>query len=153
MNHYNSDQASGMSAWEPTRNTPTVDEAIKLRDRVACDLENMSYEQLQEFSATLDRAVDGWATLRREKLPCGGLVVQVLIHHWSMFRRRISVELTVYSDDGSIHPGVVPCVYFERFASGRIFKPGALGTAVIAGLALVLAAVTLLLWLYVRGAN
>ena len=133
------------------RNIPAVDEAMKLRDRVARDFENMNYEQLQELSATLDRTVDGWTTLRREELPSGALDVDALICQWGLVRRRISVELTVYSDDGSIHPGVVPCVYFERFASGRIFKPGARGTVVIIGLGLALLAVVLLLWLYVNG--
>jgi hypothetical protein len=135
-----------------SRNIPAVDEAIKLRDRVAREFENMSYEQLQELSATLERAVDGWTTLRREELPSGGLNVNVeaLICQWGLVRHRISVELTVYSDDGSIHSGVVPCVYFERFASGRIFKPGARGTVVIIGLWLALLAVVLLLWLYVN---
>ena len=134
-----------------SRNIPAFDEAMKLRDRVAREFENMSYEQLQELSATLERAVDGWTTLRREELPSGGLDVEALISEWGLVRRRISVELSVYSDDGSIHPGVVPCVYFERFASGRIFKPGARGTVVIVGLALALLAVVVLLWLYVDG--
>ena len=133
-----------------SRNIPAFDEAMKLRDRVAREFENMSYEQLQELSATLDRAVDGWTTLRREELPSGGLDVEALISEWGLVRRRISVELSVYSDDGSIHPGVVPCVYFERFASGRIVKPGARGTVVTIGLWLALLAVALLLWLYVN---
>ena len=133
-----------------SRNIPAFDEAMKLRDRVAREFENMSYEQLQELSATLERAVDGWTTLRREELPSGGLDVEALISEWGLVRRRISVELSVYSDDGSIHPGVVPCVYFERFASGRIVKPGARGTVVTIGLWLALLAVALLLWLYVN---
>ena len=133
-----------------SRNIPAFDEAMKLRDRVAREFENMSYEQLQELSATLERAVDGWTTLRREELPSGGLDVEALISEWGLVRRRISVELSVYSDDGSIHPGVVPCVYFERFASGRIVKPGARGTVVTIGLVLALVAVLLLLWLYVN---
>ncbi len=132
-----------------SRNIPAVDEAIKLRDRVVRDFENMSYEQLREFSAKLDRTVDGWTTLRREELPSGPLDVHVLICHWGLVRRRVSVEVTVNSEDGSIHPGVVPCVYFERFASGRIFKPGARGAAVIIGLGLALLAVAILLLLYV----
>jgi hypothetical protein len=132
------------------RDTPGIDEAIELRDRIARDFESMSYEQLQELSATLDRTVDGWTTLRREELPSGALDVDALICQWGLIRRRISVELAVYSDDGSIHPGVVPCVYFERFASGRIFKPGAEGTIIIVGLGLALA-VALFLWLYING--
>lgn len=136
-----------------SRNIPAVDEAMKLRDRVVRDFENMSYEQLQELSATLEPTVDGWTTLRREQLPSGALDVHALICHWGLVRRRISVEVTVSSDDGSIHPGVVPCVYLERFASGRIFKPGARGTVVIVGLGLALLAVVLLLWLYVNGGD
>ena len=134
-----------------SRNVPAVDEATKLRDRVVHDLEKMSYEQLQEFSAKLDLdpAGDGWATLRREELPSGNLVVHALICRWGLVRRRISVELIVSSEDGSIHPGVVPCVYFERLASGRIYKPGTRGTAVIIGLALALLAVSILLLRYV----
>ena len=133
-----------------SRNIPAIDEATKLRDRVAHDFENMSYEQLRELSAKLDPAVDGWTRLRRVELPSGNLDVHALICHWGLVRRRISVELTVSSEDGSIHPGVVPCIYFERFASGRIFKPGGRGTVVIIGLALALLAVAILLLLNVN---
>ena len=133
-----------------SRNIPAFDEAMKLRDRVAREFENMSYEQLQELSATLERAVDGWTTLRREELPSGGLDVEALISEWGLVRRRISVELSVYSDDGSIHPGVVPCVYFEGFASWRLGKPGARGTVVTIRQWLAHLSVALLLWLYVN---
>lgn len=134
-----------------SRNVSAVDEATELRNRVVRDLENMSYAQLQELSATLEPSVDGWATLRREKLPSGAFDVHALICKWGLVRRRISVELTVTSEDGSIHPGVVPCVYFERFASGRMCKPGARGTAVIIGVALALLAVAIILLLYFNG--
>lgn len=136
-----------------SRNIPAIDEALKLRDRVACEFENLSYEQLREFSATLRPTVDGWTTFLREELPSGAIDVHALVCHWGLVRRRISVEITVSSDDGSIHPGVVPCLYFERFASGHIFKPGARGTVVIVGVGLALLSIALLLLLYVNGSK
>lgn len=135
------------------RDIPIFDEAVTLRDRVSCDLEKMSFEQLQQFSEALDRAADGWTTLRRVELATRTLEANVLVSHWGLLRRRVSVEIAVCSDDGSIHPGIVPSVYFERFASGRIFKPGALGTVVIVGLALSLLTVAILLSLYVNRSN
>ena len=133
-----------------SRNIPAVDEARKLGDRFVRDFENMSYEQLREFYEKLDPTVDGWTTLHREKLPSGTLVgVHALICCWGLVRRRISVEVNVSSDHESVPHGVVPCDYFERFASGRISKASEQTPVLIIGLGLALLAVSILLLWYV----
>jgi len=132
-------------------NMPGFDAAMKLRDRIVDDLENMSYEQLLELSASLETDVDGWTTLRREEFPGGALAVHALISQWGLMRRRISVEVAISSDDRSIQPGVIPCIYFERFASGHFFRPSARGTIVIVGLGLALVGVALIWLLCVNG--
>lgn len=134
-------------------NEPIRSKAVELRDRVARELESKSYERLQEFLTTLSRDEIGLADICSEDTPHGTLHVCGVISEWGLIRRRISVELTVHSEDGSVHPGVVPCIYFERFATGRIIKPVWRGTVaeiaqaltLVLALALIVFAILLLL--------
>jgi hypothetical protein len=98
------------------------DDANKLLQGVAADLKSLSYEELKELATGLQRpANDEWCKLRELNVDDQKLQVAARVSNYGLFRPRISVELIIYSEDGTIDPRVVPSVYFERFKSGRLY--------------------------------
>jgi len=82
-------------------------EVTALQSRIARELKGLSYEQLQEWLAGLpppDR--DGWRELPSEEIAGKTIFVQLLAGCWGLIRRRISVEVTFWGDEGASVPRV-----------------------------------------------
>ena len=89
--------------------------------QAARELMEMSYDELALLDNRLPRSPeDEWREL--PSIAVGGekFHVHLLIGKIGWFRRRFSVEMVLNSEDGTQWPRV-PCVYFERFRSGRLY--------------------------------
>lgn len=129
------------------------EDAWAVLDAAAAQLKTLTYEELGKLAAGLLGSPDTeWREFQQVTLGGEHLHIDVLMGGWGLLRRRISVEMVLSSDDGTLTPATVPCVYFERFRSGRLYVPRTkgweialfkslpyafFGGVVIAGLALV----------------
>lgn len=81
-------------------------------------LKGLSYEELERFARS-HNLFDNWKShalqISDEKID-----VNTMICRLGRIRKRISVELTL-SAEGGILPADAPCLYFERFKSGRFY--------------------------------
>lgn len=93
-------------------------------EAASAHLKTLSYEELQKLAAGLPCSPHSeWRKLQQITVDGKPLHIDVLMGKWGLFRRRISVEVVVNSDDGTITAAVVPCVYFERLKSGQLREP------------------------------
>ncbi len=81
-------------------------------------LKELSYQELERFAESRCM-LDNW---KSQQLQVDGedVYVNTMIARLGRIHKRISVELTLSAERG-ILPLDTPCVYFERFASGRFF--------------------------------
>lgn len=105
---------------------PGIARARTLLDHIGAELQALSYEQLQALDKQLpwnaNDPKDEWRFLRDVTWDDQKAQVYALIDEWGL-RKRISVELILLSEDGSIGPDNLGCVYFERSKSGKLFYP------------------------------
>jgi len=103
----------------------TKDDAIARLQAAADELRPLSYEELEKLADALPGVTgpdDEWREYRQISLGDEKLYIHALIGSWGL-RRRVSVELEIYNEDGTIDPSVTGCVYFERFKSGKYAEP------------------------------
>jgi len=86
-------------------------------------LMDMNYEDLERVDRQTPESNDGWRELSPVAVGDEQLHVHVLMGKLGLFRPRISVELVCSTEDGPQWDRV-PCVYFERFKSGRLYVAG-----------------------------
>ena len=98
----------------------TQEQANACLEEVARELKGMSYEELCLLLTQLPCSPSSrWRASRQLSVAGEKLYVNVLISRLDYFRRRVSVEM-VLSSEGETQWPHVPCVYFERFKSGRL---------------------------------
>ena len=96
----------------------TQDDAQKRAEELGAELMRLSYNDLVDLRHAQCENSD--TLCRFEDHPKGELYVDVGIGKLGRMRKRISVEITVTGDGWEKwdQPG---CVYFERFASGKLY--------------------------------
>ena len=93
-------------------------DADRCIEAAAVELKSLSYEELERFAELEDRDD---AVLDRQLDVFGETVyVNIAIGKLGRFRKRICVEM-ILSAEGGHQWARVPCVYFERFESGRLW--------------------------------
>ena len=98
-------------------------QATDYLQKEAAELMALNYDELRALADRLQASSDEeWPELKRLTVDGETLHICALIRTWGL-RRRVSVELLVLNDDGTISPKVIPGVYFERFKSGRLHRP------------------------------
>ena len=96
----------------------TQHDADQCIEAASAELKSLSYEELEKFVELEGR---GDAALDRELEVSGEIVyVNTTIGKLRRFRKRICVEM-ILSAEGGHEWERVPCVYFERFESGRLW--------------------------------
>ncbi len=130
-------------------------EASRLIEESAQELQHLSYKELVRLATRGDRA---HCTIHRKLEALGETVyVNTTIERLGRFRKRLCVEMVLSAEGGAKWP-VTPCVYFERFESGRLYVARAKGWEIaifkalpyvfVTGVAFVV--VTLLWYLFLR---
>jgi len=100
------------------------EDAWVVLDAAASRLKSLTYKELALVAAELPSSPNSeWREWQQATINGQNLHIDVLIGEWGLLRRRISVEVVANSDDGTLTPAVIPCVYFERFKSGRLYIP------------------------------
>lgn len=95
----------------------TEDDAQSYLEHVAAELQELTYEELERYARSHDMLGD-WQT--REFVVDGETVeVNTMISELGPLRKRMSVEMTLAAE-GDTGWTEVPCVYFERYKSGRL---------------------------------
>jgi len=114
------------------------EDARALLDSAGRELKALSYEEFHELDARLPASPhDEWREWRRTMVGDTELHFHVLIGEWGL-RRRISVEIALCSEEGSISPANIGSVYFERFRHGKLVEPSLhIWHFVVAGVVLV----------------
>ena len=93
-------------------------------ETAAAELKELSYEKLEIFARS-HCMLDNWQS--RALLVDGETFdVNTMICKLGRLHKRISVEMTV-SAEGDIQWSETPCVYFERYKSGRLYVAQAKG--------------------------
>ena len=87
-------------------------------EAAAADLKELSYEELERFAGS-HCMLDNWQS-RELEVDGEKVDVHTMMCKLGHIHKRISVELTL-SAHGGILPPDTPCVYFERFESGRFY--------------------------------
>lgn len=88
--------------------------------RAAQEYMKMSYDELRRLDNRLSPPdKHGWCELPPITVDGEKYHISMLVGELPLFRRRICVEMILHSEDGTEWPRV-PCVYFERFKSGRL---------------------------------
>ena len=125
-------------------------------EAAAAELKQLSYEELEKLAACQD---GNDVTLDRELKVSGETVyVNTAIGKLGRIHKRVCVEMVLSAKGGTLWPDT-PCVYFERFESGRLYVARAKGweTALFkalpyAFLGVVAIALVALVWhLFLRG--
>jgi hypothetical protein len=99
------------------------EQAANHLQKQADELMNLNYDELRALADRLQASSDEeWPELKRLTIEGETLYIFALIRTWGL-RRRVSVELVISNEDGTISPKVVPCIYFERFKSGKLHRP------------------------------
>jgi len=94
------------------------DRACACLETAAGDLKRMSYEELERFAISHGTLCD-WQS--REVLVDGHKVdVNTLMGKVGRIHKRITVEMTLQADVGILCADT-PCLYFERYKSGRFY--------------------------------
>ena len=98
----------------------TVEDATRHLERAARELEALSYDEL----AKLAEAQDDNPELLSRYEQCQGTEVYIdtAVVKLGRLRKRVSVEM-ILTADGWEAWARVPCVYFERYASGKLYRP------------------------------
>lgn len=101
----------------------TVQDADDCVEDVARAYESMSYLQLRGLANTREGQ---WSVVDRmwRGVPVR-LTIQV--NHFGLLRRRVSVEIIASAEGDRSWPWT-PCLYMERYASGRLYKGSTKGT-------------------------
>jgi hypothetical protein len=97
-----------------------VSDANQLLCRIGLQLMRLSFRQLDSLRTSITRDTDGWGELPQQVLSGAMVRVYVLIDRWGLLFPRISVEVVLGSDCNCIPSGVIPCLYFERFKTGKL---------------------------------
>jgi len=95
----------------------TVQDADDCVEDVARAYENMSYLQLRDLSNTPEGR---WLVVDRmwRGVP---IRLTIQVSHFGRLRHRVSVEIAASAEGDKSWPWT-PCVYMERYASGRLYK-------------------------------
>ena len=94
------------------------EKACACLEAAGAELNELSYAELEGFARSHGK-LDDWHS--REVLVDGHTVyVNTMIGKLGCVHKRISVELTL-SAEGEILPADTPCLYFERYESGRFY--------------------------------
>jgi len=92
--------------------------ALAMLESAAGLLRNMSYGELSELEQKCKQDPQICTQeIEIEQEPAWLSTVE----RYGLFRRRISVEMTISADSDDQWSNV-PCVYFERFKSGRLYE-------------------------------
>ncbi len=101
----------------------TVQDADDCVQEVARTFESMSYSELRGLAATPEGQ---WSVLDRS---WRGIPIRLTIQvrHYGLLWRRASVEIVASAEGDSSWPWT-PCVYMQRYPSGRLWKGRTKGT-------------------------
>jgi len=120
----------------------TVQDADDCVADMAQAYKNMDYLQLRDIANT----TEGRLVITDRMWRGSPIRLTIQVHHFGRLRRRVSVEIVASAEGDDSWPWT-PCIYFERYASGRLYHPPDRG---ILGLILyVLAMVFLYVMLFV----
>ena len=100
----------------------TVQDADDCVQDVSRTYESMDYSELRALAAT---PKGRWSVLDRTWRDTP-IRLTIQVNHFGILRRRVSVEIVAAAEDESLWPGP-PCVYWERYANGRLWKPSIRG--------------------------
>ena len=98
----------------------TEAEAQQHAESAARELRKLSYDELLARAQAPSEGAE--ALDRFDQHPHGEPFVSITISKMGRWRKRVSVEVVV-TDEGWEKWGNVGCVYFERYASGKIWEP------------------------------
>ena len=110
----------------------TFQDAYDCVQEVSRTYEKMSYLQLRALSRTPQ---GGWSVVDRtwRDVP---IRLTIQVNHFGRLRPRVSVEIVASAENESSWPGP-PCVYWERYANGRLRK-GSITRDKVWGVALII---------------
>ena len=110
---------------EMARACLTVQDADDCIRELSQTYESMSYLQLRALSRTPEGR---WSVVDRtwRGVP---IRLTIQVNRFGRLRRRVSVEIVAAAEDESSWPRS-PCVYWERYANGRLYKPSIRGDRV-----------------------
>ena len=101
----------------------TVQDADDCVEDAARLYENMSYSELRALASTPEGR---WSVVDRtwRDIP---IRLTIQVNHYGLFWRRASVEIVASAEGDSSWPWT-PCVYMQRYPSGRLWKGRTKGT-------------------------
>jgi hypothetical protein len=91
-------------------------------EAAAADLKSLSYEELERL-AELHGSANEWET-RELQVDGQTVYISTTFAKFGRFRKRVSVEM-VLGVEGQEKQCHYPFIYFERFASGRLYPSSA----------------------------
>lgn len=100
----------------------TFQDADDCVQEVSRTYESMSYLQLRALSRTPEGR---WSVVDRTWRDTP-IRLTIQVNDFGRLRRRVSVEIVAAAEEESSWPGP-PCVYWERYANGRLWKPSIRG--------------------------
>jgi hypothetical protein len=94
------------------------EKACACLEAAAADLKAMSYEELERFGRS-EGMLNNWQSQERQ-VDGERVYVNTMICKLGRIQKRVSVELTLSAEAGKL-PANTPCLYFERFKTGRFY--------------------------------
>lgn len=89
-------------------------------EKAAAELKSLSYEELAKLTERY--SPDGNGPDIISQIDGETVHISTIIQEFGRFRKRVSVEMTLRVE-GESDSSWCPFVYFERFASGRLYPP------------------------------